>query len=70
MLEELDDDVEQTRLLLKQKMLIIEQLEKETGLKAVDYHIEIAKYHASQRPGAYRPIKGDLTDEILAKILN
>ena len=53
-------------MLLKQKLLIIEQLEKETGEKATDFFIE-------RRPravGGYKPLVGDLTDELLAKIVN
>jgi hypothetical protein len=53
-------------MLLKQKLLIIEQLEKETGEKAAEFFIEVAK----PKKGAYRAVYGDLVDELLAKILN
>lgn len=39
-LEECEDELATTQMLLKQKLLIIEQLEKETGEKAIDFHIE------------------------------
>lgn len=44
--------------------MIIEQLEKETGEKALDFYIE-----PKTRSG-YRAVQGDLTDELLAKVMN
>lgn len=46
-------------------MLIIEQLEKETGEKAVEYAVA-----EKPKKGKYRAIYGDLTDELLARIIN
>jgi len=65
-LEECEDELDQTQMLLQQKLLIIEQLEKETGEKAVD--IQIEKPRAAR--GNYRAVHGDLTDELLARIIN
>lgn len=36
-------------MLLKQKVLIIEQLERETGEKAIDFHLEKAQVVTRQR---------------------
>jgi len=67
-LEECEDELATTQMLLKQKLLIIEQLEKETGEKAIDFHVE---QQNTQKPiGRYKPLQGDLTDELLAKIMN
>jgi len=70
-LEECEDELDQTQMLLKQKLLIIEQLEKETGEKAEDFHIEKkGAPGAPARKGNYKAVQGDLTDELLAKIIN
>lgn len=60
-------------MLLKQKQLIIEQLEKETGETAVDFHVEPVRHQPTQptpSKGKYKAVSGDLTDELLAKIIN
>lgn len=51
----MEDELDQTNMLLKQKVLIIEQLEKETGEKAVEFHVEKATIIAKKQSG-YRAL--------------
>lgn len=66
MLKEKEDEIDINDELLRQKELEIDALEKITGLKApLDGFVEEAP-----KKSAYRAIKGDLVDELLARILN
>jgi seryl-tRNA synthetase len=65
-LEECEDELDQTQMLLQQKLLTIEQLEKETGQMAQrDRQEEKPKKAAT----TYKAVRGDLTDEVLARLL-
>jgi len=65
-LKEKEDEIDINDELLRQKEMEIALLEKITGLKApLDGQVEEAP-----KKTAYRAIKGDLVDELLARILN
>lgn len=65
-LEECEDELDQTQMLLQQKLLTIEQLEKETGQMAQrDRQEEKPKKAVT----TYKAVRGDLTDEVLARLL-
>lgn len=64
-LTECAEEIDLTRELLQQKKLTIEQLSKVTGEQPPEVEV-----YTPRKQEVYRAVKGDLTDELLARYIN
>ena len=60
---ECEDEFDQMKELVSHKKLEVEHLEKQTGVKAPQVHLEFESKVSSS--AYYRAIKGDLVDELV-----